>query len=187
MWRSVAFKGRYDTTTTYIDGDQLELVLALLTQPNRLACQLALHTGLRISDVLSLRTDQLKPRLTVREAKTGKSRRVTIPRQLLANIQAQAGEVWAWPGRDPAKHRTRQAVWADVKRAQRALRLPDNIGPHSLRKTYAVRQFARSGDMHKVQAALNHSDVAVTMLYAMADHLTQQRAAGGSRRRSRPR
>lgn len=174
-------------TTTYIDGDQLELVLALLTQPNRLACQLALHTGLRISDVLSLRTDQLRPRLTVKEAKTGKSRRITIPKRLLSEIQAQAGEVWAWPGRDPAKHRTRQAVWADIKRAQRACRLPDNIGPHSLRKTYAVRQFARSGDLGKVQAALNHSDMTVTMLYAMADHLTQQRAAGGSKRRSRPR
>lgn len=178
---------RCATTTTYIDGDQLELVLALLTQPNRLACQLALHTGLRIGDVLALRTDQLKPRLTVREAKTGKSRRVTIPKQLLADIRAQAGDTWAWPGRDPSKHRTRQAVWADVKRAQRACRLPSNIGPHSLRKTYAVRQYAKSGDLGKVQAALNHSDMAVTMLYAMADHLTRQRAAGGARRRSKPR
>lgn len=185
-WRSAALRGDR-LTTTYIDGDQLELVLALLTPANRLACQLALHTGLRIGDVLSLRTNQLKPRLTVREAKTGKSRRVTIPKRLLASIQEQAGEVWAWPGRDPAKHRTRQAVWADVKRAQRALRLPVSIGPHSLRKTYAVRQYARSGDLGKVQEALNHSDMAVTMLYAMADHMTRQRAAGGSRRRSRPR
>ena len=174
-------------TTTYIDGDQLELVLVLLTGPNRLACQLALHTGLRISDVLALRTDQIKPRLTVREAKTGKSRRITIPTKLLASIKEQAGDMWAWPGRDPAKRRTRQAVWADVKRAQRALRLPANIGPHSLRKTYAVRQFSKSGDLGKVQMALNHSDMAVTVLYAMADHLSRQRAAGGSKRRSRPR
>lgn len=174
-------------TTTYIDGDQLELVLALLTPPNRLACQLALHTGLRISDVLALRTEQLRPRLTIHESKTGKSRRITIPKQLLADIREQAGDIWAWPGRDPSKHRTRQAVWADVKRAQRACRLPSNIGPHSLRKTYAVRQYARSGDLGKVQTALNHSDMAVTMLYAMADHLTTQRKAGGAKRRSKPR
>jgi integrase len=182
-----ACKGGHRLTTTYIDGDQLELVLALLTPPNRMACQLALHTGLRIGDVLALRADQLRPRLTIRESKTGKSRRITIPAKLLASIREQAGDVWAWPGRDPSKHRTRQAVWADVKRAQRALRLPQSIGPHSLRKTYAVRQYARSGDLGKVQAALNHSDMAVTMLYAMADHLTRQRAAGGTRRRSKPR
>lgn len=175
-------------TTAYIDGDQLELVLALLTPANRLACQLALHTGLRISDVLSIRTEQLRPRLTIRETKTGKSRRITIPVKLLAAIKAQAGDIWAWPGRtDPTQHRTRQAVWADVKRAQRALRLRDNIGPHSLRKTYAVRRYAARGDLADVQRALNHTDPAVTMLYAMADHLTQQRKAGGSKRRSRPR
>lgn len=162
-------------------------MLALLTPPNRLACQLALHTGLRISDVLALRTEQLKPRLTVKEAKTGKSRRITIPKQLLADIQAQAGEVWAWPGRDPAKHRTRQAVWADVKRAQRACRLPSNIGPHSLRKTYAVRQYARSGDLGKVQAALNHSDPAVTVLYALADHISGQKHPPKKGTRSKPR
>lgn len=161
-------------------------MLALLTPANRLACQLALHTGLRIGDVLSLRTDQLKPRLTVREAKTGKSRRITIPKHLLAAIREQAGEIWAWPGRDPAQHRTRQAVWADIKRAQRACRLPSNIGPHSLRKTYAVRQYARSGDLGKVQLALNHSDMAVTMLYAMADHMTSQRKKSGSKRLSKP-
>ena len=161
-------------------------MLALLTPPNRLACQLALHTGLRINDVLSLRTEQLRPRLTVREAKTGKGRRITIPSKLLANIREQAGETWAFPGRDPERHRTRQAVWSDIKRAQKALRLPNNIGPHSLRKTYAVRQYAKSGDLGKVQAALNHSDVAVTVLYAMADHLTQQRRKSGTKRRSKP-
>lgn len=178
-------EGRCDTTTTYIDGDQLELVLALLTPPNRLACQLALHTGLRISDVLALRTEQLRPRLTIHESKTGKSRRITIPKQLLADIREQAGDTWAWPGRDPSKHRTRQAVWADVKRAQRACRLPTNIGPHSLRKTYAVRQYSRSGDILKVKNSLNHSDIAVTMLYAMADHLTSQKKH--SNKRSKPR
>lgn len=163
-------------------------MLALLMPSNRLACQLALHTGLRINDVLSIRTEQLRPRLTVREHKTGKGKRITIPKQLLSSIREQAGETWAFPGRDPSKHRTRQAVWADIKRAQRALRLPDNIGPHSLRKTYAVRKFtANGGDLAAVQRALNHSDVAVTMLYAMADHLTRQREAGGSKRRSRPR
>lgn len=162
-------------------------MLALLTPPNRLACQLALHTGLRISDVLTLRTEQLRPRLTIHESKTGKSRRITIPKRLLADIQEQAGEVWAWPGRDPSKHRTRQAVWADIKRAQRACRLKSNIGPHSLRKTYAVRQYAKSRDLGKVQAALNHSDPAVTVLYALADHISGQRKPPKKGTRSKPR
>lgn len=178
--------GVHDTTTKWIDDNQLELVLALLMPQNRLIMQLAIHTGLRIGDVLALKTEQLKPRVTIHEAKTGKSRRITIPAKLLQAIKAQAGEVWAFPGRDPVKPKTRQAVWRDIKRAADAMRLPANIGTHTARKVYAVRKLAKTGgNLAAVQAALNHSDAAVTMLYAMADHLSKQPRTG--RRRGRPR
>lgn len=148
--------------------------------------QLAIHTGLRIGDILALKTEQLKPRLTIKEKKTGKGKRITIPAKLLRAIMAQAGDVWAFPGRDPAKPKTRQAVWKDIKRAANAMRLPANIGTHTARKVYAVRKLASSnGNLAAVQQALNHSDAAVTMLYAMADHLSKQPSAG--RRRGRPR
>lgn len=180
-------RGGGDTTKTdYITDAELEIVLALLMPQNRLICQLALHTGLRIGDVLAIRTAQLKPRLTIKERKTGKSRRITIPAKLLQNIKAQAGDEWAFPGRITARPKTRQAVWADIKRAQKAARLPANIGPHSLRKIYAVEQYRRYGDIHRVAAALNHSDPAITLLYAMADALTAARQREGQKRRCRP-
>lgn len=174
--------------TDYIDGQELELVLALLMPQNRLICQLAICTGLRIGDVCGLRADQLKPRPTVQEAKTKKSRRVYIPADLLRRIKAQAGETWAFPGTKEGQHKTRQAVWADIKRAAKACRCPQNIGPHTLRKVYAVRKFQDTGgDLRAVQKALNHDDQAVTMLYAMADHLSRQKAAEGGRNRRRRR
>lgn len=155
---------------------------------NRLIMQLALHTGLRVGDVVNLHADQLKPRVTVKERKTGKGKRITIPAKLLRAIKAQAGEVWAFPGRDPEKPKTRQAVWKDVKRAAAAMRLPVNVGPHTMRKVYAVRKLAASGgDLAAVSRALNHSDMAVTLIYAMADHLTKQARQGPGRRRGRPR
>lgn len=173
--------------TEWIDGEDLDMVLLLLRPANRLACQVAIKTGLRIGDVLALRPADLRQRMTVREAKTGKSRRVYLSKQLVDALRRQAGAVWVFPGRsDPTKHRTRQAVWADVKRAQRAMRLPANLGPHSCRKVYAVRQYHRTGDLAAVQAALQHSDPAVTMLYALADHLGQQRRASPGRRPSKP-
>ena len=161
--------------------------MALLMPQNRLIMQLALHTGLRVGDVVNLHSDQLKPRVTVKERKTGKGKRITIPAQLLRAIKAQAGEVWAFPGRDPEKPKTRQAVWKDVKRAAAAMRLPVNVGPHTMRKVYAVRKLAASGgDLAAVSRALNHSDMAVTLIYAMADHLTKQARQGPGRRRGRP-
>lgn len=51
-------------------------------------------------------------------------------------------------------------------------KLSENIGPHSARKIFAVDLYRRTGDLEAVRKALNHSDQAVTMLYAMADELT---------------
>lgn len=92
---------------------------------------------------------------------------------LLDQLRAQAGPVWVFSGaRDQSKHRTRQAVWADVKRAAKAFRLPQNVGVHSIRKVYAVDMVRRSnGDLRRVQRALNHADLSTTMVYAMAAEL----------------
>lgn len=164
-------------TTHYITDEDLQVVYRLLMPQNRIICMVAERTGLRISDVLELKTADLKERMTVRERKTGKSKRVTINRKLLERIQEQAGPVWAFPGAPGSKtgHKTRQAVWKDMKRAQRALRLPENLGPHSLRKIYAVKVMRRTGDLGRVQRALNHDDPLVTLLYALADHVALQR------------
>lgn len=157
--------------TDYIKGDEMGHVLALLMPQNALICEVALHTGLRIGDVLHLRTEQLRQQFYITEAKTGKRRRVNLTGDLLRRIRTQAGDPWAFPGRKAGKPKTRQAVWADVKRAAAALRLPANVAPHSLRKRYAVNLYRRSGDLGAVQRALNHEGPIVTMLYALADTL----------------
>ena len=158
---------------------EMEHVLAALTPENRLVCRVCVHTGLRVGDVLALRTSQLRPsgQIWVTEAKTGKRRRCNLTKELLRDLQAQAGDEWVFPGaRDATKHRTRQTVWADVKRAAKAFRLPQNVGVHSLRKYYAVEQLEHSrGNYAKVQRLLNHADMATTMIYAMAYQLYQDK------------
>lgn len=160
--------------TEYLLSREVDLILAALMPGNALALRVALHTGLRIGDVLALRPDQLRPRFWVTEHKTGKRRQVGLPEPLLSDLKEAAGEHWVFPGRDPQKHRTRQAVWKDMKRAAKAFRLPVNAGPHSARKVYAVELMRKYGDIDRVRRALNHNSETVTLLYAMAD---MQRAA----------
>lgn len=161
----------------------MDHVLAALTPGNRIVCQVCLHTGLRVGDVLSLRTDQLSRQFWVTEAKTGKRRRVNLPDDLLAQVRAQAGKIWAFPSpKDPSQHRTRQAVWYDVKRAAKAFRIRQNVAPHSFRKVYAVELLRRCGDAKRVQRALNHSDYATTMIYVMAAELLDAKLAASKKR-----
>lgn len=169
--------------TEYLLEKEVEQVLDLLTFENRLVLRLLLHTGLRISDALQLRPAQLKPNFWITEQKTGKRRQVGIPEPLLSDLRASAGAAWVFPGANPAKPRTRQAVWKDVKRAAAALRLTANAAPHSARKVYAVELLRKYGDIERVRRALNHGGLEVTMVYAMAD---KQLTAAGRRRRSKP-
>ena len=170
--------------TEYLFRHEVELVLAALTPENRLVMRVALHTGLRIGDVLQLRPEQLKPRFWVTEQKTKKRRQIGLPEPLLSDLQSAAGDWWVFPGRNPTKHRTRQAVWKDVKRAAKAFRLPVNVGPHSARKVYAAELMAKYGDIERIRRALNHNSAIVTTIYAMAE---QQRLAKVQPRKSRKR
>lgn len=158
-------------TTDYLLHREVGHVLAALTPSNRLVCEVMLHTGLRVGDVLALRTQDLGSRMWITECKTGKRKQIGLPGPLLGRIRDQAGPEWAFPGRRPGRPKTRQAVWADVKRAAKAFRLPQNVGPHSMRKVYAVELMDRYGDLQRVRRAMNHGSVTTTMIYAMADRL----------------
>lgn len=161
--------------TDYLLHQEVERVLAALTPSNRLVMRVCLHTGLRLGDVLALRPEQIAPHMWVTECKTGKRKIVGLTSELRADLLHHAGQYWVFPARcDPKKHRSRQAVWRDVKRAAKLFRFPQNVAPHSFRKVYAVDLLRKYGDIDRVRRALNHSSDAVTMIYAMADKLLAQ-------------
>ncbi len=170
-------------TTEYLLNKQVDQVLSALTPQNALVMRVALHTGLRLGDVLALRPEQLQSHFWLTERKTGKRRQVGLPEPLLSALKKHAGKYWVFPGRDPRQHLTRQAVWKDVKRASKLFRMPQNVAPHSARKVYAVGLMERYGDLKKVQRALNHDNESITMVYAMADALLQKHQA---RSRAKP-
>lgn len=174
-------------TTDYLLHKEVDTVLGLLTTGNRLAISAALQTGLRIGDVLSLPRDKIAPRMWVTESKTGKRRQVGMPQALCDEIlrNAPANQQWAFPGLKVGTHRTRQAVWKDVKRAAAAMRLKTNAAPHSFRKVYAVRLLDEYGDIERVRRALKHDSVTTTMIYAMADKRLKTRKSRRAATRKR--
>lgn len=186
-------------TTGYIEESILISMLQCLTADNALCIRCLLATGMRINDCLSLKREAVKatysmnplsPLLIYREAKTGKLREVNLSPQLcleLTERPMQKSE-WCFPGRDATKHRTRQAVWKDLKRVSKLYRVNHkrilaNIGPHTARKVYAVKLYREAEKkglyepLEVVRKDLNHADRAVTFLYALAD-----KVSGKSRR-----
>lgn len=165
----------------WVDGEYFRALLAALTPQNRAALIVSQETGLRIGDVLQIKTEQARRgRWTVTEQKTGKRRRVRISTATQKELLSIAGAVYVFEGRcDWKKTRTRQAVNKDLARAAAAFRIPAGltVSPHSARKIYAVDQLRRTNNPARVRELLQHSDEALTMLYAMSDHLTAQKVA----------
>ena len=139
-----------------MDDKTLAAVEAALKSPvDRLALRVSRHTGLRIGDVLALEARQLeRQRISVKEAKTGKRRRVYLPRGLWQALRDVSGRSWVFEGLTPYRHRSYDALWLDLRQAVRSLGLRE-----------AVRRL------------MGHDSETVTMLYALSDVLTQDRLA----------
>ena len=166
----------------YIKTDSIAAILWALQPANRLVCEIALQTGWRVDDILCLKVDQLKAALlnkrhtlTIEEMKTGKKSTKSLTRQTLKECLEQAGICYVFEGRDDyRKHRSRQAVYLDLKRVAKRFNIKLNLSPHSLRKNYAVYLRESGKTLDQIQRALNHGDIVTTMLYVFSDELNSK-------------
>lgn len=137
---------------------------------NALVLRLCLETGLRVGDAVSLRTtDLVKRTIHYTAQKTGKDGCKVITEKLAKELRRNACGGWIFPGRFGG-HRTRQAVWADVKKAAKMCGLSENFTPHSARKTYAVNIFHDQG-IEAAERELQHDRMDTTMLYVFSNLL----------------
>lgn len=156
----------------YVTKDTLTKLRRVLGSEAWLPFQVALETGLRIGDVIHLRSSDLSLTggryvLSYVAMKTGKEGSAFLSPSTGKRLAGREG--FLFPGRGKTGHLTRQAAWARVKRACSAVGIdPDGISPHSLRKCFAVALRHEKG-IDAVKDALQHSSEAVTRVYAYAD------------------
>lgn len=163
----------------YIKPENYNRLFVFMSYENVLAMRVSLETGLRIGDVLKVRSDELVGRTIHFTAdKTGKVGKAVISQDLANRLKRIAGNTYVFEARgNPEKHRSRQAVWKDVKKAAAILRVAgaissENFSPHSARKTFAVTDAERYGLNH-TQKQLQHRDKSTTRAYAFSDRYVQ--------------
>lgn len=112
--------------------------------------------------------------ITLHEAKTGKTRSVTIS----TNLHSRLATYFA--GRPPLRaafptlcrrkrHREhRTTYWRHFVAAAAAAGLPRSYTPHGLRKRYAVRLYRQTGDLEAVRRDLGHAYIGTTAIYALS-------------------
>lgn len=139
--------------------DEYQQLRKALPWRDSLACAIMADTGLRISDVLGIRRDDLAPDMDVTERKTGKTRRVHLSPDTYMELQAYL-RTHTSPMVIPCHRAT---LWRSIVRAADAFGWR-HISPHSLRKLYAVEYCTRHG-LQATQAELMHTNIMTTLAY----------------------
>lgn len=141
-------------------------------------------TGLRVSELVTLRIDQCNQRLGVVRVtgKGNKERLIPLGEDALEWLARYLRE--ARPelvrGNDnaglflsrQAKPMTRQTFWHIIKRHSREAKITKHLSPHTLRHAFATHLLNHGADLRVVQLLLGHSDLSTTQIYT---HVARER------------
>lgn len=142
-----------------------------LNEPYKSIWEIGNATGLRVTDILKLQVKSLEiEKPTIKEQKTGKSKRIRLPSKTRRRLQQQTrgrkGDSYIFASESKTGHLTRQAVFKAYKKAAAEAGAHNNVGTHTMRKNYALKQYKRGG-LQYVKNKLNHDNLAESALYLL--------------------
>ena len=132
--------------------------------------QLGINSGLRISDILSLKIKDVRnqDKITIREIKTGKTKIFPIKEEIKLLLNEWVGDLpadnWLFEGRK-GRYLDRSQVYRRLNEAVLALGIKANVGTHTLRKTFGYHHYKQFKDIAILQTIFNHTSPDVTLRY----------------------
>ena len=132
------------------------------------AWRLGVNVGLRASDLVKLRYDDVRDEcLYIQEQKTGKPRRIKLNAQALATIRSRrlrtpASDEWIFQSRRGGHiaSGSLNKPFPDISK-----KVGMHLGTHSMRKTFGHAVYNATGNIDLVADILNHSSIKQTRRY----------------------
>ncbi len=168
-------------------------VMALLQAPDtikrtgmrdRVMLEVLYATGLRVSELVNLRLDQLNLRQGVIRVigKGNKERLVPLGeeavdwllryiRDVRPNFFKGQPDATLFPS-NRGTPQTRQTFWYAIKRYAITAEINKPLSPHVLRHAFATHMLNHGADLRVVQMLLGHSDLSTTQIYT---HIAKER------------
>jgi site-specific recombinase XerD len=170
------------TLPAVLSRDEVVQLFALVPQPlERLILQTTYACGLRASEVLGLRVEDIdssRMLLWVRHGKGNKDRAVPLSPALLQALRGHwlrlRPTTWLFPGQTPRGQRSLEALQRVCRRAVAAAGFTKKVSLHTLRHSYATHLLEAGVDVVTIQRLLGHRDLQTTARYL---HLTAPRLA----------
>jgi len=152
-------------------------VLAAIRRPAaRMSATLMYSCGLRVSEAVHLRLEDIDSRrmvLAVRNGKGRQDRYVPLPQRSLELLRdywrQHRPAYWLFPDRTGSRPIRREAVLKAIGAATADAKLNKPISCHTLRHSYATHLLEGQADLRSIQTLLGHRSIRTTILYV---HLT---------------
>ena len=163
---------------TYTQTQQEAILSAAAPGWPRLAVQILLGTGMRVSEVAELTVDDFEDEgnvafLKVRKGKGAKFRRVPLSSRLRREVDrylnrfrsgADSDRLLVTAGGEPVRMMTIEYLLRRIK-----LRVGFKVHAHKFRHTFATEYLRREGDIERLRRILGHSSYVMVMRYLHLD------------------
>ncbi|MGG1514119.1 site-specific integrase [Paenibacillus oryzisoli] len=157
---------------------QMQEILIRQSHRDWLLFTIGINSGLHLSDLLTLKVLDLKgkSKVSIREEKTGKEKTFSINANLTESIldyvKYMDDNDYVFPSKRTGKPIKRIRVYRILNEAAKQIGLQD-IGTHTLRKTYGYHYYQRTKNIAVLRDLFNHSAPSVTLRY-IGVHLDKQ-------------
>jgi integrase/recombinase XerD len=186
----------YRRIPTVLSPDEMQALLSLavprtpLGLRDKALLEFGYATGARVSEWLKVRVADFAPdwKWVRIFGKGNKERMVPVGREARAAIERYLKEGRPFLQKPHSgdelflNHRgrvlSRMAIFTIVKKAAESAGITKNVGPHTIRHSFATHLLLGGADLRAVQAMLGHADIATTQIYTHVDreYLTQVHA-----------
>ncbi len=161
-----------------LSREEVWSLLDLVRRPKaRMSLTLMYTCGLRVSEAVNLRLDDIDSKrmvLWARNTKGYKDRSVPLPTQTLTQLRAYWSEhqpkIWLFPSNEGTKAITTNGVQHCLKATLRQSNIRKEVSCHTLRHSYATHLVEAGVHIRVIQALLGHKRITTTFIYM---HLTQ--------------
>jgi integrase/recombinase XerD len=145
---------------------------------DRAILELLYAGGLRVSELISLKTEELNREAGfVRVIGKGQKQRLAplgdvalewtarYLEEVRPKLMARGLSPFIFPGRGGKGHISRQAIWQKVKQYALNAGIRTAISPHTFRHSFATHLLEGGADLRSVQVLLGHASIATTQIY----------------------
>lgn len=153
--------------------EEVQQLFAALRNPKHLAVLSVVYSsGLRVSEVVRLRFEDLDRDRGLIHVRGGKGRKDRMT--LLADAAVEAVDrylggkhpgSWLFPGNQPARHLSARTVQKVVESARIRAKINKRFSVHALRHSFATHLLEAGTDLRFIQELLGHENPRTTQLY----------------------